>query len=86
MRSAVFQVKQWQPDLMPAAVSHLQWQLQRVVWDWYYDRSANRWRYRQEIKSRVVAKGHSRALNTVISSLVRSSCRSLDWGRYALTV
>ena len=83
--SAVFQVKQWQPDLKPAAVSHLQWQLQRVVWDWYYDRSANRWRYRQEIKSRVVAKGTVAPLNGN-QQLGEIKLPQLDWGRYALTV
>ena len=87
--SATFQVRQWLPDLNPTAVNQLQWQLQRVTWDWYYDRSASRWRYRQEIQSRVVAKGPVAVASNAASggaALGEVKLPQLDWGRYALTV
>ncbi|MBT4147306.1 MAG: hypothetical protein HOE45_10630, partial [Gammaproteobacteria bacterium] len=84
-RSAVFNVKQWNNNFLQTSVVSLQWQVQPIIWDWNYDRSADRWRYDRKIDTNITAKGN---VNKFKGDQQTGEIKLpiLDWGRYVLTV
>jgi alpha-2-macroglobulin len=83
--SAVFKVKLWDSAFSALPVETLQWQVQQMEWDWYYDRSANRWRYRDYIRPKVVAQG-SVGVTQRDAPIGEIKLPNLSWGRYVVTV
>ena len=61
------------------------WQVQEMDWDWYYDRSANRWRYRDTISPRIVAKGRV-GVKQEETGVGEIKLPTMSWGRYVVTV
>ena len=83
--SAVYNVKLWDRALNALPVAPLMWQVQEMDWDWYYDRSANRWRYRDTISPRIVAKGRV-GVKQEETGVGEIKLPTLSWGRYVVTV
>jgi uncharacterized protein YfaS (alpha-2-macroglobulin family) len=83
--SAIYNVKLWDSALSTLPVAPLMWQVQEIDVYWYYDRSAKRWRYRDTILPRIVAKG---AVNTKQGDIRVGEIKlpTLSWGRYVVTV
>ena len=83
--SAEFSVKLWDKRLEAQPVAALRWQLQRVEWNWYYDRSNGRWRSDRVVRPNIIAKGDMTSTrgDPTVGSI---KLPMLDWGRYALTV
>lgn len=83
--SAVYNVKLWDNQLNALPVGALKWQVQKMEWEWHYDRSANRWRYRDKLSPSPITNGLVKAAqNDAYLGEIRLPL--LSWGRYVLTV
>lgn len=82
---AVFDVRKLSPTLSEMPLDSLRWQVQRLSHRWDFDRTAQRWRSRDELERLMIAEGRVQVdAHLPNHGLVEIPAQA--WGRYVLTL